>query len=140
MCYYNGTRVSREDYIRLKQLEKAASSINLYRPMQSGFDYSDFPVNGEESPENDYAKVQNQKKIANEFIGSSYYNYMIFYFWEISTRKLVRRKHIWATIEELANKLIEVYKSGDIIIGGIEVEAILQKHFKKPPRECISVL
>lgn len=44
MCYYNGTRVSREDFIRLKQLEKAASAINLYRPMQSGFDYSDYPV------------------------------------------------------------------------------------------------
>ncbi len=45
MCYYNGIRVSRDEYIRLKNLEKAiAKSDILNRPVQSGFEYTKYPV------------------------------------------------------------------------------------------------
>ena len=41
MCYYNGQKVTRVEYIRLKQLEKAVASYDfLIRDLQIGFDYS----------------------------------------------------------------------------------------------------
>lgn len=41
MCYYNGQKVTREEFIRLKQLEKAVANYNfLSRDLQVGFDYS----------------------------------------------------------------------------------------------------
>ncbi len=41
MCYYNGQKVSRTEYIRLKQLEKAIAHYDfLSRDLQVGFDYS----------------------------------------------------------------------------------------------------
>lgn len=40
MCYYNGQKVTRAEYIRLKQLEKAIASYDfLGRSLQVGFDY-----------------------------------------------------------------------------------------------------
>jgi putative SOS response-associated peptidase YedK len=40
MCYYNGQRVTRTEYIRLRQLEKAIAQYNfLDRQLQIGFDY-----------------------------------------------------------------------------------------------------
>jgi len=45
MCYYNGVKVERSEFIRLKQLEKAIAKLNiLNRPMIIGFDYSQAPV------------------------------------------------------------------------------------------------
>ncbi len=41
MCYYNGQRVTRAEFIRLKQLEKAVAKYDfLNRELQIGFDYS----------------------------------------------------------------------------------------------------
>ncbi len=41
MCYYNGQKVTRAEYIRLKQLEKAVANYDfLNRDLQVGFDYS----------------------------------------------------------------------------------------------------
>ena len=41
MCYYNGQKVTREEYIRLKQLEKAIANYDfLNRDLQVGFDYN----------------------------------------------------------------------------------------------------
>src|SRR5215212_278228 len=41
MCYYNGQKVTRAEYIRLKQLEKAIANYDfLSRDLQVGFDYS----------------------------------------------------------------------------------------------------
>ncbi|TKK65427.1 SOS response-associated peptidase [Ilyomonas limi] len=41
MCYYNGQKVTREEFIRLKQLEKAIADFDfLNKPLQIGFDYS----------------------------------------------------------------------------------------------------
>lgn len=41
MCYYNGQKVTRAEYIRLKQLEKAVAHYDfLSRDLQVGFDYS----------------------------------------------------------------------------------------------------
>jgi putative SOS response-associated peptidase YedK len=41
MCYYNGQKVIREEYIRLKQLEKAILNYDfLNRDLQVGFDYN----------------------------------------------------------------------------------------------------
>lgn len=39
MCYYNGIRVSRAKFIRLKNIEKELRLHNLIKPMQNGFDY-----------------------------------------------------------------------------------------------------
>ncbi|MBO9634443.1 MAG: SOS response-associated peptidase [Chitinophagaceae bacterium] len=45
MCYYNGVKVTRSEFIRLKQLEKAIAKLDLLnRPMIIGFDYSQAPV------------------------------------------------------------------------------------------------
>ena len=41
MCYYNGQKVTKEEYIRLKQLEKAIARYDfLNRDLQVGFDYN----------------------------------------------------------------------------------------------------
>ena len=44
MCNYNGIRVSRSELIRLKEIELEVERDNLMRPVQSGFDYQDWPV------------------------------------------------------------------------------------------------
>ena len=46
MCYYYGIKVTREQYIRLKQLEKALASYQLLlnRDLQIGFDYGNNAV------------------------------------------------------------------------------------------------
>jgi putative SOS response-associated peptidase YedK len=45
MCYYNGVKVSRTEYIRLKALEKAIANYDfLSKPLHIGFDYSGIPV------------------------------------------------------------------------------------------------
>lgn len=41
MCYYNGVRVTKAEFIRLKQLEK---ELKFSRVIASGFDYSDWPI------------------------------------------------------------------------------------------------
>jgi len=41
MCYYNGQKVTRDEYIRLKQLEKLVANYDfLNRDLQVGFDYN----------------------------------------------------------------------------------------------------
>jgi len=45
MCYYNRVRVTRAEFIRLKQLEKTIANLNiLQNPLYVGFDYSNHPV------------------------------------------------------------------------------------------------
>lgn len=44
MCYYNGCRVTRAEYLRLKSIEKELRGLNLVRPVQDGFDYRDWPI------------------------------------------------------------------------------------------------
>lgn len=45
MCYYNGVKVTRAEFIRLKQLEKAIAQLNfLNKPLLIGFEYSNAPV------------------------------------------------------------------------------------------------
>jgi hypothetical protein len=40
MCYYNGQRVTRTEYIRLKQLEKVVARYDFLKtPLHEGFDY-----------------------------------------------------------------------------------------------------
>ncbi|TKK64850.1 SOS response-associated peptidase [Ilyomonas limi] len=41
MCYYNGQKVTREEFIRLKHLEKLVANYDfLNQPVQIGFDYN----------------------------------------------------------------------------------------------------
>ena len=42
MCYYNGMKVSRAQLIRLLNMEKELEE--MVRPVQSGFDYMDWPI------------------------------------------------------------------------------------------------
>lgn len=44
MCYYNGCKVTRAEYIRLMAIEKELKNLKLSRPAQSGFDYKDWPI------------------------------------------------------------------------------------------------
>jgi putative SOS response-associated peptidase YedK len=44
MCYYNGIKVSKEEYNRLKELEKQVAFLNEEFAIHKGFDYADFPV------------------------------------------------------------------------------------------------
>jgi putative SOS response-associated peptidase YedK len=46
LCFYNGIQISRAEHIRLMELDKAIKDyhLSLNRPMQSGFDFSDWPV------------------------------------------------------------------------------------------------
>lgn len=45
MCYYNDCRVTRAEYIRLMAIEKEIKNLLfLNRPVQSGFQYGDWPV------------------------------------------------------------------------------------------------
>ena len=45
MCYYNGVKVTRTEFIRLKQLEKLVANYDfLNKPLQIGFEYKPHPV------------------------------------------------------------------------------------------------
>lgn len=44
MCYYNGIKVTRDEYIRLKALEKRFAFLNDKLAIHKGFDYGDYPV------------------------------------------------------------------------------------------------
>jgi putative SOS response-associated peptidase YedK len=44
MCYYNGIKIPREEFIRIKEIQKELKELSVIRPMQSGFDYSDWPI------------------------------------------------------------------------------------------------
>ncbi|MBC7948522.1 MAG: SOS response-associated peptidase [Chitinophagaceae bacterium] len=59
MCYYNGQKVARAEYIRLKQLEKAVAQYDfLGRELQVGFDYSSNAVLKRIPGEEDFEIVQ----------------------------------------------------------------------------------
>jgi putative SOS response-associated peptidase YedK len=44
MCYYNGVKVSRTEFIRLKEIEKDLRAYNLATPLIDGFDYGEVNV------------------------------------------------------------------------------------------------
>lgn len=45
MCYYNGVKVTRGEYIRLKNIEKAIAQYDfLSKPLHIGFNYGNIPV------------------------------------------------------------------------------------------------
>lgn len=46
MCFFNGIRVSRATHIKLKEIELSlkAYDLSLLKPLQSGFDFGDWPV------------------------------------------------------------------------------------------------
>jgi putative SOS response-associated peptidase YedK len=59
MCYYNGQKVTREEFIRLKQLEKAVSRYDfLNRDLQVGFDYNMNAVLKRDPDKEDFDIVQ----------------------------------------------------------------------------------
>lgn len=59
MCYYNGVRVTRIEYIRLKQLEKLIANYDfLSNPLHVGFDYASHPVLKRTEGQADFDLVQ----------------------------------------------------------------------------------
>ncbi|MEP6727579.1 MAG: SOS response-associated peptidase family protein [Bacteroidota bacterium] len=44
MCYYNGRKVTREEYSRLKEMEKLVAFLNEEVFIAKGFDFNDWPV------------------------------------------------------------------------------------------------
>lgn len=59
MCYYNGVRVARVEYLRLQQLEKLIADYDfLNNPLLTGFDYSHHPVLKQQAGREDFDLVQ----------------------------------------------------------------------------------
>ncbi|MGK2860731.1 MAG: SOS response-associated peptidase [Chitinophagaceae bacterium] len=59
MCYYNGTKVVHEEYIRLKHLEKLVAKYDfLAKPLHIGFEYGTAPVLKRVENANDFEIVQ----------------------------------------------------------------------------------
>lgn len=59
MCYYNGQKVLREEYIRLMQLEKLVADYDfLSRDLQIGFDYNQNAVLKANADKTDFDLVQ----------------------------------------------------------------------------------
>src|SRR5674476_1331952 len=59
MCYYNGQKVTREEFIRLKQLEKLVANYDfLNRDLQVGFDYNMNAVLKRHPEEEDFDIIQ----------------------------------------------------------------------------------
>jgi len=59
MCYYNGTKVTRSEYIRLKQIEKLVAKYDfLNTPLHIGFEYGPTPVLKRHPDEIDFDIVQ----------------------------------------------------------------------------------
>ncbi len=44
MCYYNGIRVSKTEFIRLKEIEKDLRIYDLSTPLIDGFEYGEVSV------------------------------------------------------------------------------------------------
>lgn len=46
MCFYNGIKISRAEHIRLMEIDLYLKDfdVSVMRPMQSGFDFTDWPV------------------------------------------------------------------------------------------------
>lgn len=46
MCFFNGIRVSRAEHIRLMEIDLMLKDydLSLFKPLQSGFDFTDWPV------------------------------------------------------------------------------------------------
>jgi len=44
MCYINGCRVSRAEFIRYKEIQKELRNLQLNVPLQRGFDYGNWPI------------------------------------------------------------------------------------------------
>ena len=59
MCYYNGQKVTHDEFIRLKQLEKLVANYDfLSRDLQIGFDYNQSAVLKANVEKNDFDIVQ----------------------------------------------------------------------------------
>ncbi|WP_276482837.1 SOS response-associated peptidase [Paraflavitalea pollutisoli] len=59
MCYYNGVKVTKIEYIRLKQLEKLIANYDfLSNPLHVGFEYGQHPVLKKKEGEADFELVQ----------------------------------------------------------------------------------
>lgn len=90
MCYYNGVRVSRAEYIRLKQLEKELRLFN--KPLQSGFDYSDWPI---------------IKPLANNDWEITNAHWELVPYWIKSKQALLDNRKKYATLNAKAETLLE---------------------------------
>lgn len=44
MCYYNGCKVTRAEFVRLMAIEKELRGLQLNRRATTGFDYDDWPI------------------------------------------------------------------------------------------------
>ena len=59
MCYYNGQKVAKAEFIRLKELEKLVASYDfLNAPIQNGFDYANNVVLKANADKTDFDVVQ----------------------------------------------------------------------------------
>ncbi len=93
-----------------------------------------------DKPINDYSKIYAQMAQAHKLLGADRYSYISFYFWEVETRKIIRKKNVWQAIEALAKLMLRKMKSvekSEISLEGKVVERVLAKYIQKPTEKSL---
>ena len=96
-----------------------------------------------DKPIDDYSKIYAQIEQAHKLLGTDSYRWS-FYFSEVETRKIIRKKNVWKAIEALSNLMLRKKKSvekSEISLEGKVVERVLAKYIEKPTtKSLISVM
>jgi putative SOS response-associated peptidase YedK len=70
MCYWQGCKVTRGQYIRLLAIQKEVQNLRLNRPVRNGFDYKDWPIIKPIAGKNDFEI----KEVHWEYIPQNIFN------------------------------------------------------------------
>ncbi|NDA61113.1 MAG: SOS response-associated peptidase [Chitinophagia bacterium] len=99
MCYYNGIRVSKEEFIRLKNLEVQVKDYDLNCGVMSGFEYANWPI---------LIPAADGKSISLTFA-----HWELIPSWIINREALAASRKKFTTLNATAEKLLEsrVFKS-----------------------------
>lgn len=99
MCYYNGIRVSKDEFIRLKSLEVQVKDRDLDCGVMSGFEYADWPI---------LIPAADGKSISLTFA-----HWELIPSWIVNRESLAESRKKFTTLNATAEKLLEsrVFKS-----------------------------
>jgi len=93
MCYYNGVRVSKEEFIRLKNMEVQVKNQDLHCPVMSGFEYANWPI---------LIPSADGKSIELNFA-----HWELIPFWITDRKALAESRKKFTTLNATAEKLLE---------------------------------
>lgn len=98
MCYYNAVSVTKTEVLRLNDLEKDLSMYKdkLWRPMQSAFEFSDWPV---------VKPVLTDRVVAG--INLEFAHWELIPFWIKDDQALAESRKKFSTLNATAEKLLE---------------------------------